>query len=180
MSEKLPIAVVGAGYWGPNLIRNVATSGRGRLAWVCDLDEARLRRTAAQYPGTQTTRRLEDVLADESVRGVVLATPAETHTELGLQILDAGKHLMVEKPLAMTVLDARALVEKAEERELVLLVGHLFEYNAAVLKVRDLINADEIGDVFYLYSQRVNLGRIRTDCNAMWNLRRTTFRSRTS
>ncbi len=166
----LQVGIVGAGYWGPNLIRNVARLPNAHPRWVCDLSRSCLSRIKDQYPSTSVTEDLEDLLGDEELAAVILATPTETHAELGLRILEAGKHLMVEKPLATTVRDARMLVERAEARELVLLVGHTFEYNAAVRKVRELIESGEVGEVYYLYSQRVNLGKIRDDCNAMWSL----------
>ncbi len=164
------IAIVGAGYWGPNLIRNVESLPNADPEWVCDLDGSRLKRVGSQYPSIRVTTDLEEILRDRETEAVILATQAETHAELGLRILAAGKHLLVEKPMAMNTGEAEALVEKAEAEGLVLMVGHTFEYNAAVRKVRKLIEAGELGEVFYLYSQRVNLGKVRTDCNAMWNL----------
>ncbi|MCP3958324.1 MAG: Gfo/Idh/MocA family oxidoreductase [bacterium] len=168
--SKVRIAVVGAGYWGPNLIRNVARLPQASLDCVCDQRPSRLERIRAQYPVRTVTTELNEVLADSAVDAVILATPPETHGEIGLEILESGRHLLVEKPMAMTAAEAERLVEEAAARELVLLVGHTFEFNAAVLKVRKLIAAGEIGDVYYLHSQRVNLGKVRTNCNALWSL----------
>ncbi len=164
------VAVVGVGYWGPNLVRNAAAVPGASLEWICDLRPERLERLRGSYPAARHTTDLEEVLASDNVGAVILATPAETHDEIGLEVLAAGKHLLVEKPLAMTVTGARALVDEAATRRLVLLVGHTFEYNAAVRKVRELIAGGEIGDLIYLHSQRVNLGQVRTGCNAMWSL----------
>ncbi len=166
----LKVAVVGVGYWGPNLIRNVAQLPNASLECVCDHSQARLARIGDQYPAVTLTPHLTEVLSDSRIDAMILATPAQTHAELGLRVLDAGKHLLVEKPLAMTTREAEALVEKAEAKDLVLLVGHTFEYNAAVRKVHEIIRSDEIGSVCYLYSQRVNLGQVRNDCNALWSL----------
>ncbi len=164
------VGVVGAGYWGPNLIRNFAATPGCRLAAVADLDEGRLARVRSQYPGTATMSRFDELLANTEVQALALATPAGTHFALASQALQAGKHVFVEKPLATSVAQCRELIALAEGAGLVLMVGHTFEYNVAVRRVEDYIRSGELGEVYYLYSQRLNLGVVRRDVNAMWNL----------
>ena len=163
------IAVVGLGYWGPNLARNVASLPEGRLHTLCDLQEDRLGRMAAQYPEARTRSDFASVLADEEVDAVIVASPANTHFDLASRALQAGKHVMVEKPLAQTDVECRKLISLADERRLVLMVGHVFLYNAAVRKVKEYIDSGELGEIFYVYSQRLNLGVVRQDVNALWN-----------
>jgi predicted dehydrogenase len=170
VTEPINIAVVGSGYWGPNLIRNVANLPEARLHTVCDLNPKALEQNARRYPGVRTTPDYAAVLQDSDVGGVILATPASKHAEMALAALDAGKHVMVEKPLAMSSQDALRLVEKAESSRLVLMAGHVFEFNPAVIALRDLVHNGDLGRVLYLYSARVNLGIIRDDLNVMWNL----------
>jgi predicted dehydrogenase len=170
VTEPVNIAVVGSGYWGPNLIRNVAMLPEARLHTVCDLNPKALEQNARRYPGTRTTPDFDSVLKDPDVYGVILATPASTHAEMALAALDAGKHVMVEKPLAMSSQAALRLIEKAETNGLVLMAGHVFEFNPAVIALRDLVQSGRLGRILYLYSARVNLGVIRDDLNVMWNL----------
>ncbi|HVU10482.1 MAG TPA: Gfo/Idh/MocA family oxidoreductase [Phototrophicaceae bacterium] len=170
MTEKINIAVVGSGYWGPNLIRNVASLSDAALHTVCDINPKALQTNAERYPGVKTTPNFAEVLADPEVQGVVLATPAHLHAAMGRQALAAGKHLMVEKPLTLHAEDAQALVDLAAANHLRLMVGHVFEYNPAVIALRNLVQQGELGRVLYLYSARLNLGIVRDDLNAMWNL----------
>ena len=170
MADKINLAVVGSGYWGPNLIRNIAGLPDAALHTVCDLNPKALQTNAQRYPGVKTTPNFADVLADPEVQGVVLATPAHLHAAMGQQALAAGKHLMVEKPLTLHADEAWALVELAREKNLRLMVGHVFEYNPAVRALRDLVTGGDLGRVLYLYSARLNLGIVRDDLNAMWNL----------
>ncbi|MFA6107766.1 MAG: Gfo/Idh/MocA family oxidoreductase [Candidatus Latescibacterota bacterium] len=164
------IGVVGAGYWGPNLIRNFAGTADCRLVAVVDLDEGRLARIRAQYPEVTTTTRFEDLLTAPEITGVALATPAGTHYSLASRVLQAGKGVFVEKPLATSVAQCRELIELADRHGQVLMVGHTFEYNAAVRQVEEYIRGGELGEIYYLYAQRLNLGVVRRDVNAMWNL----------
>ncbi|MFH1571931.1 MAG: Gfo/Idh/MocA family oxidoreductase [Gemmatimonadota bacterium] len=164
------IGVVGAGYWGPNLIRNFAGAPGGRLAAVCDRDEKRLASVGKGYPGVRLCTRLEELLGDPQVDAVAVATPAGTHYELARAALAAGKGAFVEKPLAMTSAQCQELVELAAARGCTLMVGHTFEYNAAVEYVEQLIHTGELGEVYYVYSQRLNLGVVRQDVDALWNL----------
>jgi len=163
------VAVVGAGNWGRNLIRVFHSLPEAELAWVADLDEARLAKMAELFPGIRTTTDAAEVLEDESVDAVVVAASAAAHRDLGLAAIRAGKHVYVEKPLALTVAGAEELVRVAGERDRVLMTGHLLLYHPAVLKLRDLIVSGDLGDVYYVYSQRVNLGVIRRDENALWS-----------
>jgi predicted dehydrogenase len=170
MSEAIRLAVVGAGYWGPNLVRNAASAPGAVLAAICDLDPSRLEAMGRRHPEATLTTDVKDVLDDDTIRAVIVATPAATHHELGMRVLEAGKDALVEKPLAMTVAECRDLVEAAERGGRVLMVGHTFIYNAAVRMIKELVDAGELGDILYIYSSRVNLGRIRPDVNALWNV----------
>ncbi|MBE2268634.1 MAG: Gfo/Idh/MocA family oxidoreductase [Anaerolinea sp.] len=170
MSDKINLAVVGAGYWGPNLIRNVAGLPDAALHTVCDVNPKALAQNAARYPGVKTTPDYAAVLADPDVHGVVLATPASLHAAMTRQALEAGKHVMVEKPLALRSDDAAALVELAAAKNLRLMAGHVFVYNPAVIALRKLVHDGTLGRVQYLYSARLNLGIVRDDLNALWNL----------
>jgi len=161
------IACVGGGYWGKNLIRNFAELGV--LGAVCELDEATRQRLQQQYPDVQFTDSLESVLADSRVGGVAIATPAETHGKIARECLLAGKDVLVEKPLCLSSVEAGELVQLAAQRQRILMVGHLLWYHPAVLKLRDLIDAGELGRIQYIYSNRLNIGRIRREENILWS-----------
>jgi len=163
------LALVGLGYWGPNLARNLAILDNAELVALCDANEERLRRIGRQYPSARQVPSFEDVLADDTIDAVVVATPVDTHFDLCRAALAAGKHVMVEKPLATSSAECETLIELAAAQGRTLMVGHVFVYNAAVNKVKEYIDAGEIGDVYYVYSQRLNLGQVRHDVNAMWN-----------
>lgn len=165
----IKVALVGLGYWGPNLARNLARLDGAELHTLCDLDPERLAHFGHQYPQAHTTSDYNTVLNDSDVDAVVIATPAYTHFELAKAALQAGKSVLVEKPLAQTSAHCRELIALAEDRRLTLMVGHVFIYNAAVRKVKEYIQSGELGQVYYIYSQRLNLGRIRQDVNALWN-----------
>ncbi|HZS25417.1 MAG TPA: Gfo/Idh/MocA family oxidoreductase [Gaiellaceae bacterium] len=162
------IAVAGLGYWGPNLARNFAELGV--LGWLCDLDEGLRESFGARYPGVRVTAAFEDVLADPAVEGVVIATPVPTHFSLAKQALEAGKHVLVEKPPAMRAAEIDELVALAAERDRVLMPGHLLLYHPAVRKLKELIDAGELGEVLCVYGNRQNLGIVRTNENALWSL----------
>jgi predicted dehydrogenase len=164
------VALIGYGYWGPNLARNLHQLPESVFAACCDLDAGRLAKVAALYPGVRTTTRLEDIWEDPSIEAVVIATPARTHFSLARQALLAGKHVLVEKPIAMSSPETEELIALAEGRRRVLMVGHTFEYNPAVLKIKEFIDAGTLGDIYYLYSTRVNLGRVQQDLNALWSI----------
>jgi predicted dehydrogenase len=161
------IGVTGLGYWGPNLARNFADLGT--LTWLCDLDEGLRAGFAARYPQARVTADFEELLASD-VEGVVIASPVPTHYRLAKQALEAGKHVMVEKPPAMKGDEIDELVALAAERDLVLMPGHLLLYHPAVRKLKELIDAGELGDVLCVYGNRQNLGIVRTDENALWSL----------
>ena len=168
-TSKVRIALVGYGYWGPNLARNFHQLPNAELRYVVDLSPE-LRQKAEQRYGCRTTGAIEEVLADPEVDAIAIATPARTHFALGQAALAAGKHLFVEKPLTMDVNEGRRLVELAARQQRVLMVGHVFEYNPAVRYVKQLIDHGELGDIYYLYSRRVNLGRVQSDVNALWSI----------
>jgi predicted dehydrogenase len=164
------IAVIGVGYWGPNLVRNLAATGQGQLRVVCDQSPKRLQEMGRLYPAADLTASSDEALSRSDVDAVVVATPAGTHYQLARQVLESGRSVFVEKPLARSVRECEELIELAQSKNSVLMVGHTFEYNAAVEYVESLIDAHELGQIYYLYSQRLNLGVVRHDVNALWNL----------
>jgi predicted dehydrogenase len=140
------------------------------VAWLCDASEQARSRAAGQHPDARTTDDLGDLLSDAELDAIVLATPVPTHAELTVAVLDAGKHCFVEKPLATRVADAEAAVAAAERAGRILMVGHLLEYHPAVARLKELIEGEELGSLYYLYGNRVNLGQLRADENALWSL----------
>jgi len=168
MTAPTRIGVVGLNYWGPNLVRNF--DGLAELAWLCDLDDAHLAPLAERYPHARATTALADMLADESLDAVVIATPVPTHYALAKQALEAGKHVFVEKPPAMRAVEMDELVQLAADGDRVLMPGHLLLYHPAVLKLKELVASGELGDVLCVYGNRVNLGIVRSNENALWSL----------
>lgn len=164
------IGMLGAGRWGGNWIRTLAALPGTQLRWVCDVSPASLEKIRQQYPHVKTTTRLEDILADPAVDGIVIATIAPTHYAVAHQALSAGKHVMVEKPMTLTTRDAVELTDLATRLHRVLMVGHLLEYHPTIKHIRGMIDSGELGEVYYLYQQRLNLGTIRADENAWWSL----------
>jgi predicted dehydrogenase len=162
--------VVGLGYWGPNLARNLDRLPGAELAWLCDASDEALERWGAAFPSARTTTRLDDLLSDAKLDAVVIATPVPTHAELALAAIAAGKHCFVEKPLARTEEEAERVVEAARTARRVLMVGHLLEYHPGVEKLEELVRSGELGELRYIYSNRLNLGKHRTDENALWSL----------
>jgi predicted dehydrogenase len=167
-AEVPKVGVVGLGYWGPNLARNF--DELGALGALCDLDAGLRERFAARHPNARAYADYDELLADDSIDGVVIATPVPTHYALAKQALEAGKHALVEKPPAMRAAEMEELVELARERERVLMPGHLLLYHPGVQKLKELIDAGELGDVLCVYGNRQNLGKIRRDENALWSL----------
>ena len=163
-------AQVGFGYWGPNLSRNLGALAKQRWRYLVDLSPARREQAASLYPQVNVIDSVDAVLADPEVSAVVISTPAATHADLARRALAAGKHVFVEKPLALSAADAIELATLADQSGLVLMVGHTFEFVPAVRKMKELVDAGEIGDVLYLHSQRLNLGRIQSDINAFWSI----------
>jgi predicted dehydrogenase len=164
------IAVVGLGYWGPNLVRNISEFPGAEALWVCDLREDALATIKRRYPAVQTTTSLDEVLADERVEAVVIATPVSTHHALASKALRARKHVFVEKPLAASSLEAGALLAQAEAAGLVLMPGHTFLYSPAVMLVREMIQAGELGEIYFISTSRVNLGLHQPDVSVAWDL----------
>ncbi|NUP46700.1 MAG: Gfo/Idh/MocA family oxidoreductase [Catenulispora sp.] len=164
------IAVVGAGYWGPNLVRNLFAAPDWDLRWLCDLDTERAAKVAAPYSTVRVTGVLDDVLADPAVTAVAVATPARTHRDVALTALRAGRHVLVEKPLAATRAEGEELVREAEARGLTLMCDHTYCYTPAVTAIRDLIHSGSLGEVHFVDSVRINLGLIQPDVDVLWDL----------
>jgi predicted dehydrogenase len=162
------IGVVGLNYWGPNLVRNF--DGLAELTWLCDLDDTHLQPLAERYPHARATNAFDDMLADDALDAVVIATPVPTHYALAKQALQAGKHVFVEKPPAMRAAEMDELVQLAADGDRVLMPGHLLLYHPAVLKLKELVASGELGDVLCVYGNRVNLGIVRSNENALWSL----------
>jgi len=164
------VAVVGAGHWGPNLIANFDRSGRSFVSWVVDADSQRLAAIAKRYPSIKTSGELSEVLADNSVQAIVIATPTGSHFELARMSLNAGKHVLVEKPMTDSVETSQALCSLAEDVDRVLMVGHVFVYNPAALRVKEYLEDGSLGRLHYVSMVRTNLGPIRVDVDAAWDL----------
>jgi predicted dehydrogenase len=168
-SGRVRVAQIGLGYWGPNLLRNLLNVAEAEVVAVADLDSRRLAEVALNGRAISTTTDYQQLLERHDIDAVVIAAPAALHARMAHEALDAGKHVFVEKPLAMNVAEATGLVELAERHARVLMVGHTFLYNAAVRRLKQYVADGEIGEVLYLYAQRLNLGRVRHDVNALWN-----------
>lgn len=164
------IGVIGLGYWGPNYARVLRELSGANLVWACDARPQALHLMRARYPDVILTSSPEEVLADSTVDAVVIATPSSTHAELTLAALEAGKHVLCEKPLAFTTAECDRVIEAADEADRVLMVGHTFIFNPAVRRMRELIDAGAIGPIRYCHSARTGLGPIRQDVNALWDL----------
>ncbi len=169
VNKPLNVAQIGVGYWGPNLLRNLVANHRCRVKTVVDLSPERLEYVAGLYPGVTVTSDVNDVAMDSSIDAVVIATPVCEHCQMSLRFLEAGKHILVEKPMARSVGEVQDIKAAAEKNRLVAMVGHTFLYNGAVRYLKQLIDSGEIGDIRYMYSHRLNLGRIRSDVDALWN-----------
>ncbi len=167
MENKPAIAVAGAGYWGVNHVRNFYELDA--LGTVCDTSEKSLSRIAERFRGARTETDFDKVLSDASIRGVVIATPAEYHFRMALSAIEAGKDVLVEKPLTLSVEEGERLVRLARERGAILMVGHLLEYHPAVLRLRELISTGALGHLRYIYSSRLNLGKVRREENILWS-----------
>jgi len=164
------IAVIGCGYWGINYVRVFSEIADSKVLLVCDIKDARLRVVRERYPLVGTTPNWEEALTNKWIDAIVVATNATSHFEVARQCLLSGKHVLVEKPLATTVADVEALIRSAEERARVLMVGHTFLYNAGIRKVKELMSTENFGKVYYLHATRTNMGPIRDDVNALWDL----------
>ncbi len=168
--KTLNIGVVGCGYWGPNLVRNLKQMANCRLKILCDSSAQRLSHMSKLYPDMRITEDYEDLLRDPEIDAVVVATPVRFHHPMAKAALSAGKHVFVEKPLARTAAEAEELVEMAETRNLVLMVGHTFLFSPAVWKMKSIIDAGDIGEVQYISARRLNLGLFQKDINVAWDL----------
>lgn len=166
----MKIAVIGLGYWGPNLVRNFLSTNDVDDVVCCDVQEKRLVQIRKKFYGVEVCTSVDEVLRRNDIEGVALATPVSTHFPLGMKVLESGKHLLVEKPLTLNTADAEVLVEFAEKRGLGLMVDHTFVYTAAVRKIKEYVEKGEIGDILYFDSVRVNLGLFQRDTNVIWDL----------
>ncbi len=164
------IAVIGCGYWGPNFVRVFTQMPDTEMRYCCDLSEDRLAQMRMLYPHVRTTTRLEDVLEDKEVNGVVVATPVASHHSIAKRFLEAGKSALIEKPLCLSPEEGEDLVATAEKNGVALMVGHTFLFTAAVNKVKSLLDAGDLGEIHYVASSRVNLGIFQEDINVIWDL----------
>ncbi|MEA2493708.1 MAG: hypothetical protein QOJ29_1619 [Thermoleophilaceae bacterium] len=168
--SPVSIGVVGLGYWGPNLARNFDRLAETELRWICDSSANARDRWGSQFPNTQVSADLDELLADPELDAVAIAAPVPSHADLAVKVLQAGKHCFVEKPLAQSVADAERVVEAAEQTRKVLMVGHLLEYHPGVRKLKEVADSGDLGDIRYIYGNRLNLGKLRGDENALWSL----------
>jgi predicted dehydrogenase len=168
--EQLRYGVVGLGYWGPNLVRVLADSREISVTWLCDLDPDRRDRFSRRYPSVRVTEHFDELLSDESLDAVVVATPVYTHVELCTRALLAGKHVFVEKPLATSSDRADELIRLSEIQGRVLMCGHTFVYSPAVMAIKQMLAANALGDVYFISSSRVNLGLHQPDISVVWDL----------
>ena len=166
----LNVGVIGCGYWGPNLIRNFMQLSRSNVVLVADLDESRLKRMKELYPTIETTRDYMDIVTDARIDIVAVATPVNTHYKLASEALSAKKHVFVEKPMTASVEEAESLIALAEKNQRKLMVGHTFLYTAAVKKMKEIVDSGELGEIYYINSQRLNLGLFQQDINVVWDL----------
>ena len=166
----LNVAVVGCGYWGPNLIRNFRSLADCRVRWVCDQDGERLSHIQQLYPEVQSTKDFADALADSELDAVAVATPVRFHHALARQALDAGKHVFIEKPMASSVAECLDLVQLAEQKGRTLMVGHTFIYTPVVRRIKEIVDSGYLGEIYYISSRRLNLGLFQKDINVAWDL----------
>jgi predicted dehydrogenase len=164
------VGVIGCGYWGPNLIRNFVTCPETELVWACDLDEIRLQKVLRPYPSVRQTKNLEEVLKDDGVEAIAIATPVHTHFPIAKACLESGKHVLIEKPLASSVAQGEELVSLAEKNKLQLMCDHTFCYTGAVRKIQEIVKSGVLGELHYFDSVRVNLGLFQQDVNVVWDL----------
>ena len=166
----ITIGVIGCGYWGPNLIRNFAEDERAQLRWICDTDERRLSAIGRRYPAARTAADYHTLLADPELTAVVIATPVATHYTFARAALDAGKHVLIEKPFTTNIREAEELVKLAKQRGLTLMVDHTFVYTGAVRRIKEIVASGELGELLYFDSVRINLGLFQRDINVVWDL----------
>ena len=168
---QVSVGIVGLGYWGPNWLRNFAALETAELRWGCDLSKDRTSKFARQYPATRFTQNVDDLLNDASLDGIIIATPTSSHFPLALKALEAGKHVLIEKPMTGTVKEAEKLLATAKKAKKLILTDHTFAYTAAVDSIRKIVKEEKkLGDLLYFDSTRLNLGLIQKDCNVLWDL----------
>ena len=166
----IEIGQIGIGYWGPNLLRNLYANENCKVKLIVDSSKERRSYTKSLYPSINISEDYDDILNDKDINAVVISTPVFTHYDLTIKALNAGKHVLVEKPMATKIDQVKTIRELAKKKGLVAMVGHTFIYNPAVRYIKNLIDSGALGEIRYIYSQRVNLGRIREDVDALWNL----------
>lgn len=164
------VGIVGYGYWGPNIVRNFLEVKGTEVVAICDLSKDQLARAQARYPSIKCTTDFKSLLEDPSIDAITIATPVKSHFDLALEVLKAGKHLFLEKPMTETSTQAKRLIDEAKKRNLVLMVDHTFLYTGAVRKIRELVNQNELGKIFFYDSTRINLGNFQHDVNVIWDL----------
>lgn len=170
MTKNINIGVVGAGYWGPNLVRNFFLVENCTVKYVCDLDENKLKKIQKNFHGIFVTTKYEDLLNDPSVEAIVIATPVFTHHKIASLALQNKKHVLLEKPMASSIIECQDLINTATTNGRLLMVDHTFLYTGAVRKIKELIEKKELGDLYYFDSERINLGLIQPDVNVVWDL----------
>lgn len=166
----LNCALIGYGYWGPNIAKSIARLGDVNLSAICDLDKNKLNSAKILYPQAYVTDKIDQVIKDPNIDAVIIATPASSHYKLALKTLKFNKHILIEKPIATNTRQIDELRKINKKNKKVIMVGHTFEYNPAVIKIKKIISEESFGKVYYIYSSRVNLGQVRGDVNALWNL----------
>lgn len=166
----ISVGIIGYGYWGPNLARNTLEAAGTRLAAICDGSPTARLNVQKRYPGLKIYEDCRDLIADPGIDAVMIATPVATHFDLALAALQAGKHVFIEKPMTRSVVESQRLIAEAEKRNLVIMVDHTFVYTPAVRKIRELIASDQLGEIYYYDSTRVNLGLFQSDVNVIWDL----------
>ena len=164
------VALIGCGYWGPNLIRNFVTCSDTNLLWACDLDEERMAKVLSPYPIVKQTADMNELLEDKTVDAVAIATPVHSHYKIAKAVLEAGKHVLIEKPLASSVKEGLELIKLAKSKGLQIMADHTFCYNGAVLKIKEIVDAGTLGEILYFDSVRINLGLFQPDINVIWDL----------
>lgn len=169
-AAKVKIGIIGAGYWGPNLVRNFFSLDNCEVKYICDLDSSKLAKIKKNYPYTLLTTNVDELFYDPELDAVAIATPTATHYPLAKKALEMGKHVFLEKPMAETSAQAKELIKIAQERNLVLQIDHPFIFYGPVLKIKELVDSGELGELYYFDSQRINLGLIQPDINVLWDL----------
>lgn len=164
------VGVIGCGYWGPNLVRNFAEAPRTRLAGICDINPQRIAGMSKRYPGVMATDSVDELLASPDIDAIAIATPVSSHFDLGMRALRANKHVLIEKPLTTSSEQAYRLIDEADKRNLILMVDHTFVYTGAVRKIKQLVDAGQLGKICYYDSVRVNLGLFQHDIDVIWDL----------